>query len=270
MLISDQSKILKCPHCGALRYMINVLSGNSMGAVRWSDTKVEAPMMRSSSSVLRCPACKRYHFYSDGEIVGLTESHWESRKRWWHWKRRKSSECWPSWDCGTLSYQSLKEAFAQLKPTGDNEREIRIMLLNGYNDWYGGCQGTRQPSEAPAEERSYFEQNARRLIELFSDESPNSLLMRAELYRELGEFEQAISLLDRISKDSPFFSLAEQMHHYAEQHDCRVFAFGAPNSRHRRAPEVESEGAICKESEKSIRKRMRKERERALEDDLPY
>lgn len=251
MLISDQSKILKCPHCGALRYMINVLSGNSMGAVRWSDTKVEAPKMLSSSSVLRCPACKRYHFYSDSELVGWSEPDWERTCR----------------DCGTLSYQSLKKALAQLQPSGDKEKMLRMMLIKGYNDWYGGCPGTRQPSEAPAEERTYFEQNARRLIELVADDSLEWMFVSAELHRELGEFEQAISLLDRIPKDWFLFSMAEQIRHHAEQHDCRVFILDNPESQYRRIPAKECEGEICQESEESIRERARIERERVAFDE---
>ena len=100
-----------------------------------------------------------------------------------------------------------------------------------------------------------------------ADDSLEWMVVSAELHRELGEFEQAISLLDRIPKDWFLFSMAEQIHHHAEQHDCRVFILDNPESQYRRIPSKECEGEICKESEESIRDRMRIERERVAFDE---
>jgi hypothetical protein len=144
-------------------------------------------MLPSISAVQKCPSCKKYFFYERGLIVGTCESY---------------GDC--SW--GHLSYASLKEAFEQLRPTANREINLRIMILHGYNDHYGGCPGTKLPGDAPANERTYFEQNARRLIELMSDNK----VFCAELYRELGEFDKALAILNNITAEGNMAQIVEQ------------------------------------------------------------
>ena len=96
---------------------------------------------------------------------------------------------------GNLSYHSLREAFKQLSPTGRNERQIRLMLLHAHNDLYGGCEGAKPRAEASIEEQQFFEENVRTLISMANIKDPYDRLLIAELYRELGEFEEAVRLL---------------------------------------------------------------------------
>lgn len=199
-MLPAQPNILKCPHCGGLRRISSLMSGNTSGAKQWSDAKREFPMLPNISLVMRCPHCKRYHFYDSKQIVGTCETYGQS-------------------SFGNLSYASLKEALTQLRPTGDNELDLRILLVHAYNDLYGGCPGTRNPAEAPAEERLFFERNARRIIELHSDNQ----LFCAELYREMGEFDKALSILRNISGDDNTLYIAKLMAEHAMQSDPCVF-----------------------------------------------
>ena len=199
-MLPAKPNILKCPHCGGLRRQSALLSGNTFGAKQWSDAKREFPMLPNTSRVMRCPHCQRYHFYDSSQIVGKCETYGQS-------------------SFGNLSYASLKEALAQLRPTGDNELELRIMLVHAYNDLYGGCPGTRKPNEAPAEERLFFEQNVRRVIQIHSDNQ----LFCAELYREIGEFDQALAILRDISGDDNTRYIAKLMAERAEQCNPCVF-----------------------------------------------
>ena len=199
-MLPAKPNILKCPHCGGLRRQSALLSRNTFGAKQWSDAKREFPMLPYTSRVMRCPHCQRYHFYNSNHIVGECETYGQS-------------------SFGNLSYASLKEALAQLHPTGDNELDLRIMLVHAYNDLYGGCPGTRKPSEAPAEERLFFEQNVRRVIQMHSE----NRLFCAELYREIGEFDQALAILRDISGDDNTRYIAQLMAERAEQCDPCVF-----------------------------------------------
>lgn len=199
-MLPAKPNILKCPHCGGLRRQSALLSRNTFGAKQWSDAKREFPMLSYTSRVMRCPHCQRYHFYNSNHIVGECETYGQS-------------------SFGNLSYASLKEALAQLHPTGDNELDLRIMLVHAYNDLYGGCPGTRKPSEAPAEERLFFEQNVRRVIQMHSE----NRLFCAELYREIGEFDQALAILRDISGDDNTRYIAQLMAERAEQCDPCVF-----------------------------------------------
>lgn len=233
-MIPSTPNILKCPHCGGLSRLSSIMSGNTCGMVQWSDTKRYTPMLPSLSAVQKCPSCEKYFFYERGLIVGNCESYGNS-----------------SW--GHLSYISLKDALEQLQPTGDNEIKLRIMILHGYNDHYGGCPGTKLPSDAPANERAYFEQNAKRLIELM----PENKVFCAELYRELGEFEQSLAILNDIAADGYMAQIVAQIKERALLNDNSVFVLNEKEARDstRRANEDQPGCVYDAEADKNGRKK---------------
>ena len=199
-MLPAKPDILKCPHCGRLMRISALMSGNTFDMVQWSDTKRVTPMMESVSPVLKCPVCKKYFFYNRDQIVG-------SCNTW----------CNSSW--GHLSYKSLKEALGQLQPQGKDEITLRIMLLQGFNDHYGGCHGTLPRTDAPADEHKFFNDNAKRLLELISENK----LFCAEIYRELGEFDKSLELLNDIACDNRIAAIAEHIKERASRRDSRVF-----------------------------------------------
>ena len=173
----SKPNILKCPHCGGLRRVRFLMSGNTIRAILWSDGKVDYPMLPPISKVLRCPVCKKYHFYESSQIVGKCKS-------------------WGNASCGKLSYASLKEAMEQLKPTGKDEISLRMMILWAYNDLYWGVTDAERQTKEYLAEREYFIQNAKAIIALYPDQP----LFCAELYREIGEFEQCVKILYSIKQ----------------------------------------------------------------------
>lgn len=199
-MLPAKPQILECPHCGGLRRLSSLMSGNTFGMTQWSDAKKYAPMLPQPSLVMRCPHCGKYHFFESKQMVGSCNACGNS-----------------SW--GELSYASLKEALAQLQPTGSDEIELRIMLIHAYNDLYGGCPGAKSPDEAPAHERLYFERNARKLIKL----QPENKIFCAELYRELEEYDQARAILSEITGEEYILNIAKQIDARAQQKDPRVF-----------------------------------------------
>lgn len=124
-------------------------------------------MLPHISKVLRCPVCKKYHFYESSQIVGKCKS-------------------WGNASWGKLSYASLKEAMEQLKPTGKDEISLRMMILWAYNDLYWDVANEVCQTKEYLAEREYFIQNAKALMAL----CPENKNLCAELYRETGEFEQ--------------------------------------------------------------------------------
>ena len=233
-MIPATPNILKCPHCGGLSRLSSIASGNTCGMVQWSDTKRYAPMLPSISTVQKCPACEKYFFYERDLVVGTCKSFGNS-----------------SW--GHLSYASLKDAFVQLQPTGDKEIKLRIMILHGYNDHYGGCPGTKHPGDAPANERAYFEQNAKRLIELM----PENKVFCAELYRELGEFERSLAILNDIAADGYMAQIVAQIKERALLNDNSVFVLNEKEARDstRRANEDQPSCVYDAEADKNGRKK---------------
>lgn len=119
------------------------------------------------------------------------------------------------------------------------------MILHGYNDHYGGCPGTEHPGDAPINERTYFEQNARRLIELM----PDNEVFCAELYRELGEFEQALAILNNITADGYMAQIVEQLKERALMNDSSVFVLNEKDARDNTRNAIEDEPGFVYDAE---------------------
>lgn len=217
----DKPKILKCPHCGGLRRVCALLSGNDIGMTIWSDQKVDLPSLPSISPVLRCPVCKKYHFYHRSQIVGECRTHYND-------------------DFGYLSYESLKEALVELDPKGEKEKELRLMLLWAYNDKYGQMHNVKiLPAELESERR-FFRENAIALFRL----KPEDYLLHAELFREMGEFENCLVVLERID-DNELSKDVATLKEKAHNKDSNVFIVESDKwSDIERFPTKDDEGYI--------------------------
>ena len=206
-MIPSKPNILRCPHCGGLRRVRSIMSGNTIRAILWSDGKVDYPMLPHISKVLRCPVCKKYHFYELSQIVGKCKS-------------------WGNASWGGLSYTSLKEALLEIAPTGEKEIMLRKMILWAYNDLYWEIADVESPTKEHLAERENFIQNAKALMAL----CPENKSLCAELYRETGEFEQCTQyIIDIIVKmENPrtadYLMELQTFLQKADRRDSKVYA----------------------------------------------
>ena len=223
-MIPSKPNILKCPHCGGLRRVRSIMSGNTCRKTIWSDHKVDLPMLPHISEVLRCPICKKYHFYESSQIVGECKS-------------------WGNANWGKLSYASLKEAMEQLKPTGKYEITLRMMILWAYNDLYWDVANEVCQTKEYLAEREYFIQNAKTLMAL----CPENKSLCAELYREIGEFEQCTQYtIDIIVKmENPrtanYLMELQTFLQKADRRDSKVYAVSHGRDEATREPVIEED-----------------------------
>ncbi len=198
-MLPGNPQVLTCPFCGEEKEIMSLMSGNTFNAQLWSDNKQIAPMLPEVSYIQKCPHCGKYYILSRQKT------------------RYKNGE--PSFDLGTLTYQETKEAFAQLAQDCDDEEElsIRMMLHHAYNDHYH--RSDKNPEIQP-EDWELFVSNARWIINDLT-----SAVIKAEFYREIGEFDQALSVLDsRERADNAFLEhIAKMVREKAENKDNRVF-----------------------------------------------
>lgn len=242
-------KILTCPHCRGKKKVLSLESGNTFGAMMWSDNKRVYPNLPSPSFIQKCPHCGGYFLLS----------------------RQKKEEYGEDWFClnqGRLSYEDLKEAFVKLSLlpdlTDDEHTEMLFYLVWAYNDRYNSENPSKRADELPFESESYEEMDpflSIPIIEkdnqvnlnqeesesnfksedaeskdskvILSDETESSNkielmvasveerafiegivlkllnyvsdpLMKAELYREIGRFDEATEMLKLISSEDDF------------------------------------------------------------------
>lgn len=193
-MLPAHSALLRCPHCGALKEVLQLMSGNTIGATLWSDAKQIAPMLPRVSYIQRCPTCGKYFFRTKDVMAGTSNNY--------------------GGGTGDLPLEYLKQALTQLQPTGNDEHILRINILWAFNDRYGNM----EQSDIPIEEWEYHVDNVHHLVQMDID-----ALLRAELYREIGDFEQAIQILQSYEVADNLKDLQRQLLQQAQQHNRKVF-----------------------------------------------
>ena len=182
-----KAKLVKCPYCGTKKELMTLMSGNTFGAVYWSDNKRIAPMLPIVSPVQKCPHCGKYYLESK--------------------QKSESGENY-SFNLGNLTYSEWKEAFCQFmsqhclkdtdrhtKITRDDLVNLRFWLIQAYNDHFH-----RKKIEEPSqEEYIYFCGVVNDFIDTFDWSSIKAPLLKAEFYREAGEMEKCAEVLNSMS-----------------------------------------------------------------------
>ena len=94
---------------------------------------------------------------------------------------------------GTLNFQEAREALEQLYESSELKRRftLRLYVLYAYNDMYGRSGVITLDG---SEDQLFFEENCRELIKM----ERTIPTLRAELYREIGEFDKCIEYLDSL------------------------------------------------------------------------
>ena len=117
-----------------------------------------------------------------------------------------------------MPYSNLKEALHEFSVNGlkgKDEYAVRLMVLHAYNDLYVNTEN----KDIPAEEFEFIKQNILRLIPLSQD-----MMLRAELYREIGDFDKCLSTLTYIHPHSEFEKMiVSKIREHCMQEDTKVF-----------------------------------------------
>lgn len=236
-MMLDNPRILVCPFCGKEKRIMSLLSGNNLGARVWSDNKHVLPMMPESSYVQKCPQCGKYYITGRQEVkleeepeeilvdedISFDQSPQngqkmiEERFRAFHFRL-------PCFDRGLLTYTEMKEAFDQLLEEGfvnkEEECQVRMMLHHAYNDYYYRDDDDNTEKEVNADDKKLFCENAIWLIHNYITDD----VLKAEFYREIGEFETARSILDSVEVGDAFLRFTiTQIQKKLQDNDCIVF-----------------------------------------------
>lgn len=206
------ARILECPYCGEEKKVLSLISGNTFGGCQWSDTKREYPMLPEVSAVQKCPKCGKYY------LIGRCK------------EKESKPDDW-SFELGNLTYRELKEAYTQLvgdvikgqssEELAESETQtVLFLLLFAYNDKFNR-DGIM--TDTPQVERDYIVQKVRLILSRIPNKQENTAI-RAELLREIGDFDGCISLLTEYHPSDEFFvSLKDQIAKKAKEKDTKAF-----------------------------------------------
>lgn len=180
-----------CPKCGKEKDLMSLVSGNTFGARQWSDTYQDAPMLPRLSPVQKCPACGHY-FMLSGDAL----------------HRAKGEREYCS-DTGRLSYAEMKEALLQMEKdslTKEDELSLRLEFLHRFNDAFRENfnayeEGDTDENKMVRNESDWelHRANLESLVALLDDNDAEQRILLAEMYRELGKFDECLSELNHYS-----------------------------------------------------------------------
>jgi hypothetical protein len=177
-MLPDTDLIIACPHCQAQARVFQLMSGNTMGAITWTDGWMEAPMLPRAPRITRCAACGKIYWVAMAEPLGLGNSGLGEGAP--HIAALDEADC----------YEALRDG---LGATPDLELELRVFT------WWRGNDAVREPMHAAGHPTSpEAVANMERMIEMTTEGDEDLLLFRAEAQRHLGRFEDARTTLNGV------------------------------------------------------------------------
>ena len=171
-MIPGLNEIFLCPKCGHPVARQTLTSGNTFGAVYWSDGKMEAPMLPEFPVATRCRQCHAFFFFEDAASPDTDSA--------------------PSYSddnvAANLDWQECRAALLESAAhTYSQENYLRVRL------WWSANDRIRHPGAVaplPCPD-SVFRDNLESFIKKLPGTEPTEALARAEALRELGRFAEA-------------------------------------------------------------------------------
>jgi len=181
-MLPGPDNIIECPYCENRFRERTLMSGNTFGATFWTDGKREAPMVPDSVIVSFCEECNNYFWVEDAEIIDRVAP--DIRK-------------YP--EAELLEELTLEQYIEALEKMEVKNDEDMIYLLRQiwwkYNDYY------REDNEEkiPQNIIDKMPDLLNKLLDFLDESDADHLIMKGELLRELGKFEEAKKTLNKIS-----------------------------------------------------------------------
>jgi len=205
MSIPGPPEVIACPACGAKHFRETLISGNTCGSRYYSDGRMVAPFLPAFPYFVRCCACKAF--------FKITEEVISERLQEDSYFRGKSRCDFPFVEFLTIDEfcQAIQDGLHNSRPKGSKEYDndiwsLRIQLWHTFNDKVRDDKGGAGAIEDPR-----YIDNCRTMLSEIREEDrvrdeeeegpdrDTSLLMLAEIHRNLGEFEECMRLLGEIA-----------------------------------------------------------------------
>ena len=172
-------EIKRCPGVKTALRFSTLLSGNTFGATFWTDGKMDAPMLPTNSGLWKAGPDEVIFWEEDCELIEKVELEVEPSVPTANPSRLREEDC----------YRALDEGLGN---TPSREETLRILAWWKSNDRFRFA-----PDATRARREPRAIANMQVLFALLDEQVDESTrLYKAEVARELGDFEVAAALLD--------------------------------------------------------------------------
>lgn len=206
-MLPGPTLIMKAPGCQKPVKFSTIASGNTFGATWWTDGKQEAPMLPDNPWLRKSPS-EGVLFWSDEcEEIGSMGG-WQAEDQDSH----------PEWEGLEFAEEpdeadNFKAIDDGVGGTPEKLRYLRIRL------WWAGNDPIREDRNRKLSAEHL--QNLENLEPMLSEDDPNERMMRAEICRELGKFEEGRRLL-RFAFPKGYLDAVEKISGLCVEGDIKV------------------------------------------------
>lgn len=206
--------IRECPHCKSPFKEWTMASGNTMGAKWWTDGKMEASMLPNRNALVACPVCDKPVWIDEAKELARLKP-----LGYYAVVRDQAPEKSPYRDIeDQLEYSEsptvdvYKLALTLAELDADKQKHIRFRLWWLWND-------VRRDSGVATPLTDQEVENLEKLIPLLDVSNQIGLMTKAEALRELGRFDECITLIDTNESRTESDGYAANILYWAEQCD---------------------------------------------------
>jgi len=189
------------------------LSGNNFGTIVWTDGKQVLPRMWTPPMVVECGSCGECYWRADARKVQQPRS-----------RRFGRREVDPAHAAAPSVQEPSEEAFLRALDKGLATSPSRLRTLR-ILAWWRGNDAIRTDEDSGDREAASRSDASRANLEalfgLLNDRSQADRLVKAEIRRELGDFEGALRLLERVTLPR-YGDVVRQMRTMCESRDACV------------------------------------------------
>jgi hypothetical protein len=168
--------IKTCSECSGWIEEDTIVSGNTFGAIFFTDGKMDAPMLPDKPLLVKCPHCQAFIWIDEQEKAGEV---------------KPFSDSGVYKDAKSYNAPELHDYFSKLKISNLSRKKEQYLRLRA---WWAGNDKRRYANlkhSLSDEER----ENLQSLYEMLNTSDDNDRIMKAEIKRELGQFEDAEAIL---------------------------------------------------------------------------
>jgi hypothetical protein len=181
--------VISCPHCIKPMKNRELVSGNTFGTKHYSDMRVISPMFPMFDDIKKCPECQKIFQVKEARVIEKPVGFLESiTEKWTGTHRAQNLE--------PADYFSLLENNSAAPEL--DEISLRFRILWFYNDL------AIQTSDYKPDQGTYQlrNENVRALAALLNENEPLQKIMKAELFRNLGEFDKSLEILQTVNDET--------------------------------------------------------------------
>jgi hypothetical protein len=205
----------KCPKCGQLLTVQGFESFSNSEAYHFSDSKSVFPMMPNNPDIIKCKYCFQFFWFKNSKKVPFFLLFFISR-----FKKIYEAE-------HLTLIENLEVLSSDLIKTKDEEILVRKKIWWAYNDrqrTYDNKPFTNERRFEDIKDKENYNLNCYKLIQMLSNTEQEDLkLIIAEIYRNLGEFDRCIHILEKEFINTELFDIALQIKKEAEKENSWVF-----------------------------------------------